>query len=462
MSLELPEFLSDAQIFNRRFLIGIFFPTFTEILFLQLILHKEIPSDFNPILVLAAIAVGISLVLERFAGRMIWIGAFCGRHYRKERKSFFEEKTSEKTKLSSLLISNYIEDLEKKARGSYLTDFWDRRSHYDLEALGRRETDFLLAFLFLIYGLGNFFLINYLAHYTIDLEIFTRDTIDSSNLIFLISTLLFIWIVFFSLYLFQKQIQLTRRIFTNLPVPYREVREDWRETKCYIQSMEALLQSHPEGSPIYEANRDLILQFYQRQFQRELIDQSAIFLAEELSEALPEQIRTEKRLDEKQEAQLREVGDSLLVQEMSQQRIERSISIAKIEEIAELYATLEENYSEFLDDSDWVPEDAMAFENIVMKAFNGFEHLNREAFGISRVSAGLTVNQFSELWGITTGEAEILISFTKLKNQLTQIPWDPNTPLEEIKRMKQLTKAAIRQGEVLCALLLAQEESCTN
>ena len=82
MSIELPEFLSETQIFNRRFLIGVFFPTFTEILFLQLILHKEIPTDLNPVLVLAAIAVGISLILERFAGRLIWIGAFCGRHYR--------------------------------------------------------------------------------------------------------------------------------------------------------------------------------------------------------------------------------------------------------------------------------------------------------------------------------------------------------------------------------------------
>ncbi|MFX0115650.1 MAG: hypothetical protein ACFFB3_13960 [Candidatus Hodarchaeota archaeon] len=461
MALEVSEFLSETRIFNRRFLVGIFFPTFSEILFLHLLLLKSLPNDVTPVLFLAGFATGVSLVLERFAGRSIWIGAFCGGHYRRERKEFFEEKIEEDSDLTSLLISNYIEDLEMKARGSYLGDFWARKNSYELEALERAETDYLLGFFFLLYGVIDLFLVSYLSAHSIDLVIYERDTIESNILILSLISFLLVWNAISFFYLANKRGRLNRRIFTNLPVPYRERREDIRETKYYIQSMEALLKEYPEGSEMYKANCDLIRQFRQRQFQKELIDRSALILAEDLSEALPKQILTEKRLGKEREAELREAGEAVLIQEISQQRLDRSFSPIKIREIAEHFVDFEEKLTEILENLDWShenPEDIMELQVLVKDIFLEFEQLSREALGISRVTTGFTIPQLSQLWGISSGEAQILTRFTALKNQLTQTPWDPHTTLDEVEGMKNLTMSATRLGQVMCAFLLAQEE----
>ena len=81
MAFELGELLSEARIFTQRFLLGIFFPTFGEILFLYVLFLKEIPDDLTGLFLLAGLATGIALVLERGAGRLIWTLAICGGHY---------------------------------------------------------------------------------------------------------------------------------------------------------------------------------------------------------------------------------------------------------------------------------------------------------------------------------------------------------------------------------------------
>ncbi|MFX0115076.1 MAG: hypothetical protein ACFFB3_11060 [Candidatus Hodarchaeota archaeon] len=324
MASEISSLLSEARILNRRYLVGIFFPTVAEIAFLYILFLKSIPDDVLTIFLLVVVALAIALVFERFAGRFIWVAGFSGGHYRRHLNDALKQILKEQAKMRGFdeLVKRAISDLQTRACGSYLADYGASRTSPELEALERDESDYLFGLFALLYCIINLFLVWHLSNGSIDLIIYERDSIETRLLADSMMTLFIFSILFFCSYLLHKRRRLNARVFVTLPVPYLGGWEDPREAVYHIKSVQNLLEKYKETDEIYKANEAVIKQFWQRKFRRDLKDEYVTQITQELTEDISQQLVEEEVVTEAEREQLKEAVAEGLGRVFAEQKID--------------------------------------------------------------------------------------------------------------------------------------------
>ncbi|MFW9998350.1 MAG: hypothetical protein ACFFD4_40305 [Candidatus Odinarchaeota archaeon] len=219
-----------SGVFDRRFLIGLFFPVLAGLITAYTVFTKELPYDLLVWTYLIAITFTVSVVFIELAPRLCWMLSRTGKKYKKDLNVNYEEmfvKPVEKKidgfgidrKKYEKQFKGKFAEFSDNARRDYLSSFFLPEQRYSHEKLYLSETRFIFCFTVAFMALVNLLMTLICSLTEINFWIIQRDRIESLSTT--IGSLFFAVAVIFSMMVWYQSQFFWEMVITSTNAPFK-------------------------------------------------------------------------------------------------------------------------------------------------------------------------------------------------------------------------------------------------